>query len=130
MKVLSAHGLGAADAEGSVRRICLAFPEVEERPSHGHPAWFVRGKRQFATFHTAHHDLLRPHLWCAAPPGAQRALVAAHPDRYFRPPYVGQRGWLGMYLDGVVDARELEGVLTEAYREACPPGLLAQFDRG
>lgn len=113
-----------------MRRICLSFPEVEERLSHGHAAWFVRGKRQFATFHASHHDVVRPHLWCAAPPGAQASLVAARPDRYFLPPYVGQRGWLGMYLDGVVDPRELEGVLTEAYREACPPGLLARFDRG
>lgn len=117
-----------ASAETLVRSICRSFPEVEERPSHGHPAWFVRGKKQFAAFHATHHDVLRTHLWCAAPRGAQEALVAAYPERYFRPPYVGHRGWLGLYLDGGIDQHELQGVLTEAYRAVCPPGLLARFD--
>ncbi len=115
-------------AETLVRSICQSFPEVEERLSHGHPAWFVQGKKQFATFHRSHHDVERPHAWCAAPPGAQEALIAADPERYFRPPYVGHRGWLGVYLDGEIDRRELEGLLIEAYREVCPPRLLAQFD--
>ncbi len=115
--------------EDLVRSVCLSFPAVEERPSHGHPAWFVRGKRQFATYHAAHHDVSRPHLWCAAPPGAQEALVARDPGTYFRPPYVGHRGWLGMYLDTGAEAAEIEGLLVEAFRSVAPPTLLARFDR-
>ena len=114
--------------EDVVREICLSFPDVEERLSHGHPAWFVRGRRQFAAFHPAHHDNVRPHVWCAAPAGAQAGLVADRPDVYFRPPYVGHRGWLGVYLDAGLGREELEGLLVEAYRSVAPPRLLAQFD--
>lgn len=111
------------DAENLVRRICLSFPEVQERLSHGHPCWFVQGKKQFAAFHWSHHDVERVHIWCAAPAGAQAALIAARPERYFRPPYVGHRGWLGVYLDDEIDHGELEGLLTEAYLVVCPPRL-------
>ncbi|MBX3142879.1 MAG: MmcQ/YjbR family DNA-binding protein [Trueperaceae bacterium] len=117
-----------ADAETIVRRICLSFPEVEERLSHGHPGWFVQGKKQFAAFHWRHHDVDRVHVWCAAPPGAQEALVLAKPERYFRPPYVGHRGWVGVYLDDEFDQAELEGLLTEAYIVVCPPRLRAGFE--
>ena len=60
-------------------------------------------------------------LWCAAPPGAQEAYVAAEPDRYFRPPYVGGSGWLGVYLDVDVDWPEVERILAEAYRVRTAP---------
>ena len=119
-----------SEAEILVRRICLSFPDTEERVSHGHPAWFIRGKKQFASFHTAHHDVTRMHIWCAAPPGAQEALVAGEPTLYFRPPYVGHRGWLGMYLDGPFEPTVLEGVLTEAYLAVCPPTLRSRFEVG
>ena len=111
-----------------VRDICLTFPNVEERLSHDRPAWFIRGKGQIAAFHPTHHDNVRPHLWCAAPVGAQAALVADRPEVYFRPPYVGHRGWLGVYLDAGVGREELEGLLIEAFRSVAPPRLLAQFD--
>lgn len=117
-----------ADHGAVVRRICAALPAVEERPSHGHPAWFVRGGRQFATYHARHHDVDRPHVWCAAPPGAQEALVAERPEVFFRPPYVGHRGWLGVYLDAGLSEDELEGLLIEARRTVCPPHLLAEED--
>lgn len=76
----------------------MALPEATERRSHGEPTWFVGGKRSFATFADHHHDD-RLAFWCAAPDGAQEALVAAEPDRYFVPPYVGVRGWVGVRLD-------------------------------
>lgn len=111
-----------------VRRICLSLPEVEERVSHGHPAWFVRGGRQFASFHGQHHELKRPHLWCAAPPGAQEWLMAERPAAFFRPKYVGHRGWLGVYLDAGASEGELEGLLVEAHRVSSPPRLRAALD--
>lgn len=110
----------------AVRRICLALPSATERPSHGHPSWFVEGKRQFATYHGSHHDVARPHVWCAAPPGAQESLSAERPEQFFRPPYVGHRGWLGVYLDTGLGESELERLLFEAYRTVCPPRLLAR----
>ena len=72
-----------------VRRICLGLPEVTERLSHGEPTWFVR--KSFVMFADRHHDD-RVAFWCAAPPGLAAPLVAAEPERYFVPPYVGVRG--------------------------------------
>ena len=77
----------AEDLAERLREICLALPEVTERPSHGVPTWFVRDKKSFATLWAqGHHQNQFPHLWCAAPPGAQAELIAAEPDRIFRPP--------------------------------------------
>lgn len=110
-----------------LREICLALPEVTERPSHGAPAWFVQGKRSFATvWLDGHHDLAIAHLWCAAGPDVQEALVGSRPERFFRPPYVGHRGWLGVRLDGI-DAEELGDLLREAYRVVAPARLSARL---
>jgi hypothetical protein len=106
-----------------VRRVLLALPEVEERVSHGEAAWFIRGGRQIATMADHHHDD-RLGVWLAAPPTAQEVLVGSAPDRFFVPPYVGGRGWVGAYLDVPVDWDELEGLLTEAYRVVAPSRLL------
>ncbi len=117
-----------AAIEERIRAICLAFPEVVEKQSHGAPSFFVR--KQFATAWTeGHHDHRFPHLWCAAEAGTQEALVAAS-DRYFRPPYVGHRGWVGIRLDGEVDWAEVAELLEEAYRAVAPAKLAALLDRG
>ncbi len=110
-----------------LRRLCLALPEATERLSHGEPAWFVRGKRTFVTYADHHHDD-RLAFWCAAPAGAQQALVAAEPDRFFVPPYVGPRGWLGVWLDRPVDWDEVADLVAEAYRTVAPKRLLAVLD--
>ena len=78
-----------------VRSMCLALPEVTERLSHGAPSFFVRDKKTFVMFMDDHHGDGRLALWCAAPPGAQEEMLAQDPARFFRPPYVGHRGWLG-----------------------------------
>lgn len=108
-----------------LRALCLALPEVTERLSHGEPTWFVREKKTFVTYADHHHDD-RLGFWCAAPPGAQEALVGSDPGRYFRPPYVGHRGWLGVYLD-VPDADwdEIAEIVTDAYRVVAPKRLVA-----
>jgi hypothetical protein len=112
-----------------LRLICLGFPEVTERPSHGAPTWFVRGKSSFVTlWASGHHADRFPHLWCAAPPGAQEELVASEPERFFRPPYVGGRGWLGVRLDIDLDWNEIAGICADAYRAVAPKGLAAALD--
>jgi hypothetical protein len=113
----------SSDVEARVRSICLRFPEVTEKPSHGAPAFFVR--KQFAMlWPDGHHDDDFPQLWCAAEPGAQEALVATS-ARYFRPPYVGHRGWVGVRLDGRVDWDEVAELLADAYRVVAPKRLAA-----
>ncbi|GII78985.1 phosphoribosylglycinamide formyltransferase [Sphaerisporangium rufum] len=117
-----------AVALAELRRRCLALPEAAERPSHGEPSWFVGGKKLFVMFADHHHDD-RLAFWCAAPPGAQEALVAAHPARFFRPPYVGHRGWLGVYLDVPVDWAEIDELVTEAFLAVAPRRLAARLAR-
>jgi hypothetical protein len=107
--------------------MCLALPEVTEKLSHGSPAFFVG--RQFTTlWMDGHHDHDFAHLWCAAPEGAQRALVASNPQRFFRPPYVGSRGWVGVRLDDDLDMDELDMLLEDAYRCVASKRQLAQLD--
>jgi hypothetical protein len=110
-----------------LRTLCLGLPEVTERLSHGEPTWFVRGKKTFVMFADHHHDD-RLAFWCAAPPGAQEAVVGSEPDRYFRPPYVGPRGWLGVWLDVPVDWGEIADLVDDAYRAVAPKRLIADLD--
>ncbi|WP_213452937.1 MmcQ/YjbR family DNA-binding protein [Rhizomonospora bruguierae] len=119
------------DSLSRVRAICTALPEVTERPSHGAPTWFVRDKSTFVRFWTdGHHQHDFPHLWCAAPPGAQEALVAAEPERFFRPPYVGGRGWIAVRIDEHTDWTEIAELCADAYRVVAPKRLVRQLDTG
>src|SRR5436190_2231719 len=112
-----------------LREICLAFPETSERLSHGAPTFFVRGKRAFLMVLTNHHGDGRFAIWCAAPNGMQKLLVDADPDKFFVPPYVGHRGWLGVRLDRGVELEELTGVAEDAYAEVAPATLGARRRR-
>ena len=107
-----------------IRELCLALPETNERLSHGRPAFYIRDKRSFAMFMDDHHGSGRVCLWCAAPEGAQEMLIAAAPDHYFRPPYVGHRGWIGIYLDSDVDENEVAGAIEDAFLTAAPKSLV------
>lgn len=118
---------GAATLEERIRAICLGFPGATERVSHGAPAFFA-GKQFVMLWPTGHHDHHFPHLWCAAPPGAQDELVTSEPDRFFRPPYVGGRGWVGLRLDHGVDWSEVAAVCEEAFRTVAPKRSLAALD--
>jgi predicted DNA-binding protein (MmcQ/YjbR family) len=97
-----------------LRAICLALPEVTEKISHGEPAWFVRG-RLSAMFAGGHHDN-RIAVWCAAPEGAQQAMIESDPTHYFRPPYVGPSGWIGVYLDVPLDWKDVGEALAQAHK--------------
>ena len=109
-----------------LRAICLALPSVTERPSPGAPTWFVQDKKTFVQFWVdGHHHDDFPHLWCAAAPGVQEELVASEGDRFFRPPYVGHRGWIGVRMDGDVDWDEVGRICEDAYRIVAPKRLAA-----
>jgi len=110
-----------------VRQACLALPEVTERLSHGEYTWFVRDKKVFVQMSDHHHDD-RLGFWCAAPAGVQAELVEQEPERFFRPPYVGTKGWLGVYLDVPdLDWTEIAAIVRDAYRQIAPAKLLAQL---
>ncbi len=112
-----------------VRKICLSFPEMVERPSHGSPSFFVRGKKTIAMFVDDHHADGILGIWCAAPPGVQHTMIDEEPDRFFRPPYVGGRGWLGVRLDRPCPNDELRAILEDAYRCIAPKTLAQQLDQ-
>ena len=110
-----------------LRKLCLSYPETSERLSHGEPTWFIGGKKTFVMYANHHHgDRLA--FWCVAPDGAQHVLTGAAPDRFFRPPYVGTRGWLGVFLDVPVDWDEIAQIIDDAYRTVAPKKLLAALD--
>lgn len=97
-----------------VRRISMALPEVSEKLSHGAPTWFVR-KRVFAMFANNHHNDGHIALWIPAAPGMQGMLIQNWPRKYFRPPYVGPSGWVGVELAEVSD-EELESHIHDAWK--------------
>jgi hypothetical protein len=108
-----------------LRGLCLALPEVSERPSHGAPTFFVRGKRAFLMVLDDHHGDGRFALWCAAPEEIRPLLLDADAERFFVPPYVGGRGWVGVRLDRGLDWDELAGLVEDAYAEVAPARLVA-----
>jgi hypothetical protein len=97
-----------------VRRICLALPGVTEKLSHGEPTFFAN-KRVFAMFSNNHHNDGHVAVWIPAQPGAQASLIASFPNIYYRPPYVGVKGWVGIEL-GQIGNEDLAAHLSEAWR--------------
>ena len=123
-------GVDADELTEGLRTVCLALPEVTEKISHGTPSWFVR--KMFASYVGHHHGDDHLCLWVAAPEGAQEEMVDAEPDRFFVPPYVGHRGWLGLRLDvepGGPDWDEVREVVADAYRQVAPKRLAALLGR-
>lgn len=111
-----------------VREICGALPEVTEKEAWGSPTFRVR-KRMFAMFLNDHHGDGRLALWCNAPPESLDA-IDADPERFFRPPYVGHKGWVGVRLDRGLDWGAVAEVLQDAWRVSAPKRLAAAFDAG
>jgi predicted DNA-binding protein (MmcQ/YjbR family) len=113
------------DPLDQLRAICLAFPEASEQGGVGDPSFKVRDK----IFAMQHRVNDRMSMWCKAPPGAQGVLVGSDPKRFFVPPYVGHRGWVGVWLDVEVDWDEVADLVEESYRMTAPKGLRALLDR-
>src|SRR5438067_12621870 len=85
-----------------VRRICLSLPETSERLSHGEATFFVRN-RVFVMFADNHHGDGRVAVWLPVPPGMQKQLIESATRTYFKPPFVGGRGWVGIELKHIGD---------------------------
>jgi len=107
--------------EARLRAICLALPEAVEQAAWGDPTFRVR-ERIFAMMKRGDG---RPSLWCKAPEGGQQHLVGADPARFFVPPYVGHKGWIGMRLDADPDWGEVAEVVRRSYRLIAPKRLAA-----
>jgi len=116
---------GGEELLDRVRGICLALPEATEGGGVGNPSWRVRDKI-FAMRHDAHAGTWG--IWCKAPPGAQQALVGGDPERFFRPPYVGVHGWIGISLAADQDWDFVADLIEDAYRMTAPKRLSALLD--
>ena len=108
----------------AVREVCLSFPEAEEGTAHGAPHYHVRGKT-FAMYTINHHGDGRISLWLNSPPGAQEIHVKGEPKRFFVPPYVGPRGWLGVELNKGLSWKRIAVLVREAYEKVAHPKLRA-----
>src|SRR5687768_3654603 len=109
-----------------VRRICSTLPETTEKLSHGEPTFFVKNK-VFVMFANNHHNDGHIAVWLPVPPGFQEGLLETSPQVFFKPPYVGTRGWIGIELDRVGDA-DLEMYIQIAWELIAPKRLRAQRD--
>jgi hypothetical protein len=104
-----------------VRLICLALPETWEKISHGEPTWFV-GKKVFAMFSNNHHNDGHIAVTIPAAIGVQEMLIKKSTKKFYRPPYVGVRGWVGIEVARVSD-KELAQHLEEAWRLIATPKI-------
>ena len=107
-----------------LREICLSFPEAREQEAWGHPTFRVRDK----IFAACGNEEERLSMTCKAPPGAQEVLVATDPERFFRPAYVGHRGWIGVRLAPPIDWDQITDLVEESYRMTAPKRLSARLD--
>lgn len=111
-----------------LRAICLSLPDANERVSHGEPTWFAGKGKSFAMLDDHHHGAAHLAVWLPQPPGVQAELVDADPDGFFRPPYVGVRGWVGVVLDRpATDWAVVAELVREAYRQVAGKRLLARM---
>src|SRR5579863_1886477 len=114
-----AHPHKDYDPEGPIKRlreICLAFPGAVEKEAWGECTFRASGK-MFAMTDNNHHDSGHVAVWCIAPPGSQETLIHVGPQRFFKPPYVGHKGWVGIRLDiEDIDWDEIASILEEGYR--------------
>ena len=98
-----------------LRDFCMRLPDANERLSHGSPTWFAGKGKSFATVDDHHHGAEHLSVWLPQPEGVQQRLVAEDPTAYFRPPYVGHRGWVAVVLDNDPDWSRVEQHVRDAY---------------
>jgi hypothetical protein len=111
-------------AYARVREICLRFPLTDEKLSHGAPSFHVRGK-MFLIFVDDHHDDGLLAVWCKSTLEDQRRLVRSNPTRFFVPPYVGVKGWVGVIVAAkLADWIELSILVENAWASVAPPRAL------
>lgn len=112
---------------GRLREICLAFPEANERISHGEPTWFAGKGKVFAMLDNHHHGSEHLGVWLPMPPGAQESLIESDSALFFRPPYVGVNGWVGVILDRRPKWKEVASLVRDAFVHVATKKLIARL---
>jgi predicted DNA-binding protein (MmcQ/YjbR family) len=124
MRPLSAKDAALAER---LRKICLALPEANERVSHGEPTWFAGKGKVFAMLDNHHHGSAHLSAWLPMLPGVQQSLLRADPQRFFKPPYVGAKGWIGVVLDTAPDWKQVKQLVRDAYGFVASAKLRAEL---
>ncbi len=129
----SAHPVRPLTAKDRVlverlRKLCLCFPEANERISHGEPTWFAGKGKVFAMLDNHHHGSDHLAVWLPQPPGVQQGLIDMDPALFFRPPYVGPGGWVGVVLDTKPDWALVQRLVLDAFRHVATQKLRRALD--
>ena len=124
VRVIAARDVGRVNR---LRKICLALPEAGERLSHGEPTWFAGKGKVFAMLDNHHHGAEHLSVWLPQAVGVQESLVEHDPSRFFRPPYVGSRGWVGVVLDTKPDWKVVAELVREAFAHVATRKLVAKL---
>lgn len=111
-----------------LRKLCLSFPEANERASHGEPTWFAGKGKVFASLDNHHHGAEHLSVWLPHPREISAALIASNPKRFFSPPYVGPSGWLGVVLDAKPDWKLVESLVRQAFLHVATQKLKKRLD--
>jgi hypothetical protein len=119
------------DTVDRIRAVASALPEVTERLSHGEPTFFINDKKTFVMTVNDHHGDGVFGMWIPAAPGEQESRIEEDPMIFFRPPYVGHRGWIGVRLDTnpAIDDETLTELIQDAWCLVAPKKLLAAFEQ-
>jgi hypothetical protein len=116
------------DEVARLRAICLALPDANERLSHGEPTWFAGRGKVFAMLDGHHHGAEHLAVWLPQPIGVQEALIDSDPKRFFRPPYVGSSGWVGVILDRKPNWHMVRQLIRDAFVHVATRKLVARLD--
>ncbi|MBV8477294.1 MAG: MmcQ/YjbR family DNA-binding protein [Acidobacteria bacterium] len=103
-----------------LRGICLGFPRVIEKEAWGECTFRVAGGKMFAMTDNNHHESGHVAVWVLAPPNIQEHLIRSMPSRFFKPPYVGSKGWVGVRIDSNLDWDQLAAILWDGYLMSAP----------
>ena len=121
---------GDAAVIAKLRAICMALPEANEKLSHGEPTWFAGKGKVFAMLDNHHHGGEHLGVWLPQTPDGQLTLLEMDPARFFRPPYVGPRGWVGVVLDTKPDWKQVRSLVRESYLLVATAKLRAKLRAG
>ena len=127
MRVMARRAPGGKTNDAALierlRKLCLSLPEANERLSHGEPTWFAGKGKVFAMLDDHHHGAAHLSVWLPQPLGVQEALIEADAARFFRPPYVGPSGWVGLVLDTGPDWSMVAELVRDSYRHVATQKL-------
>lgn len=109
-----------------LRAVCLALPQAHEVEAWGEPTFRVKNKI-FAMYAASenHHGAGRPSVWCKSTHLIQDLLIHEDRARYFSPPYVGPKGWVGIRLDKRPNWTTVAELVRDAYLLTAPKRLAA-----